>query len=70
MPNGNKYKMETQIKERTRNQDQKYAFYFCKNKIKSDNAKIFMEVKFNKMQIDNGQLPKFLTHLPKKMSRD
>ena len=38
MSNGKKYKMETQIKERTRNQDQKYAFYFFKNKIKSDNA--------------------------------
>jgi hypothetical protein len=37
MPNGNNNKIETQIKERSRNQYQKYAFYFGKNKIKSEN---------------------------------
>ena len=54
MPNGKHNKIETQIKERSRSQSQKYALYYEKNKTKSDNAKIFKEVKFNKMQIDNG----------------
>ena len=39
MPKGKHNKTETQIKERSRSQSQKYALYYEKNKTKSDNAK-------------------------------
>jgi hypothetical protein len=57
MPDGNNNK-KTEIKERSNTQFQKYALYFEKKKTKSDNAKIFKEVKFNKIQLDN------VTYLP------
>jgi hypothetical protein len=53
MPDGNNNK-KTEIKERSNTQFQKYALYFEKKKTKSDNAKIFKEVKFNKIQLDNA----------------
>ena len=51
IPNGNNNRIETEIKERSRAQSQKHPLYFEKNKPKSDNTKIFKEVKFSKMQM-------------------
>ena len=50
IPNGNINKIENEIKERSRAQSQKHPLHFEKNKTKTDNTKIFKEVKFNKMR--------------------
>jgi hypothetical protein len=66
MPDGNNNK-KTEIKERSKTQFQKYALYFEKKKTKSDNAKIFKEVKFNKIQLDKSDIiTKFFEPFTKK----